>query len=303
MSGLGMHSCIYNTCTNNMDVEEVRQIQWVGSEGFVNLGGGMVGIPCLHITRDPRMPNQQRVAAANPYAAATMDGTWTPKTKANTRVGPAQQYQRTPDDTVDNVTFCFKTDGSMEEPVLVLGEFNKSCNLSGQVQRVHGLCLAAGGHYERMGQRPASFSEAGDVDLLVAASKELEEEIGITEDGIVASQYVGFIDDPNNDPRKHVIRHIILRHVDVDPSQSEELANLVCVPLSKVVPLLNGKFRVRLNGEALGMVLNHDKVIRLVLSTPAGRQFVESMQRLQRPQGLREPPVVDSLAYLGGGNA
>ena len=67
----------------------------------------------------------------------------------------------------------------------------------------------------------------------------------------------------------------------------------MCVPLSKIVPLLDGRERVRLNGEPLGMVLNNDKVIRLVLSMPAGRAFIE---RVRRPRQVAADP--NGLAYL-----
>lgn len=157
---------------------------------------------------------------------------------------------------------------------MVLGTFDKACLVAGVERRVRGLVLAAGGHYERMGCRPDYFRDRGHVNMFDAALCELQEEIGIGEDGIVASQYIGCMDDCLNDPRKHVIRHILLRWVDAGPSSSEELENLVCVPLSKIDDLLCGRFRVRLDGENLGLVLNHDYVIHTVMALDATKQFI-----------------------------
>lgn len=252
-----------------MDISEVRQSKW--NEGIVDVGGGFVGIPCIHITRDPRIPRHARHNDAGKYNG--LDHCWAPKLVPDSGVEFDEPFpQRTPDDTVDNITICYKE--GMTEPVLVLGEFKKDVDINGEKVKMHGLCVAAGGHYERLGRRPAYFKDKGAPDLIDAALSELEEEINVTEDGIVASEYVGFIDHPSNDPRKHVVRHVILRWIDIDPTESEELARLVCVPLSRVDDLMNGKIRIKVEGEPLGFVLGHDSFLKLVLTLPNVVSFI-----------------------------
>lgn len=83
--------------------------------------------------------------------------------------------------------FLYKRDGSMPEPMLVLGEFNKTCNVGGVTVPVRGLALSAGGHYERMGNRPDYLRDKGNYNLFHAAETELIEEIGVGKEGIAAS--------------------------------------------------------------------------------------------------------------------
>lgn len=262
-----------------LQVHRRRRGRWTGSQDWVDLGGGMVAMPAWHVTRDPRKSDEARIREANPHAATNMDPSWKPKMAPGVTYAMEPQLQRTPDDTVDSITFCYKDDGSMEEPVLVLGVFNKEAMVHGTSSRVHGLAIAAGGHYERMGARPTFCRDAGDVDMVAAAQKELTEEIGVEPQDVVASKYVGFIDDCNGDPRKHVIRHIFLRHINVHPRESEELQALVCVPLSQLDALIDGDLQVTVEGTPLGFVLNHGQVIRTTLRLPGTQEFIDAIMR------------------------
>lgn len=202
---------------------------------------------------------------------------------------PQDQYQRTPDHTIDNICILFKRDGSMTEPELVLGEFNKKCKFSanGEEKSVHGLCLAAGGHFERMGWRPNTYGEReGSIDLLDAGLQEMVEEIGVQESGIVESLDVGFVDCPLSDPRKHITRHAVVRWIDADPSTSEELQTLLCVPLSKLGDLIGGRISVtsKRTGTQLGFVLGHDHFIQQIWQLPNVRKMVERIKRNQMVQ-------------------
>jgi ADP-ribose pyrophosphatase YjhB (NUDIX family) len=258
--------------SGDMEVEEVRQGEWVGASDYRDLGNGYVAMPSWHITRDPRLPPRSTVGVCQ-----GMDHTWTPKLVSG--LGGDQvippQAQRCPAVTVDNFTLCYKTDGSMAEPVLVFGEFNKTHTMGGTPVQVRGLVLAAGGHYERMGARPDYFRDKGNVDLFDAAKAELMEEIGIDESGIVASRYIGCIDDCENDPRQHLIRHVVMRWIDTDPQESEELQRLVCIPLSSIPRMLSGALRILYQRAPLGLVLNHDRIIRMVLALPEAKHFID----------------------------
>jgi ADP-ribose pyrophosphatase YjhB (NUDIX family) len=256
--------------SGDMEVEEVRQGEWVGSENYRDLGDGYVAMQSWHITRDPRLPPRSTAGLCQ-----SMDPNWKPKLVAGIdpeTIGP--QVQRCPAVTVDNFTLCYKTDGSMAEPVLVLGEFNKVHSVAATPVRVRGLVLAAGGHYEMVGARPDYFRDKGNANLFDAAKTELLEEIGIDESGIVASRYIGCIDDCENDPRKHLIRHVIMRWIDKDPQESEELQRLVCIPITSIPRMLSGALRILYQRSPLGLVLNHDRLIRMVMALPDAKGFI-----------------------------
>ena len=265
----------------DMTVDEVRQGDWPFAGEFVDFGNGYVGIPSMHITKDPRVPPPQLVGAC-----MAMDHTWLPKGVPGLGDGVmVPQAQRCPAVTVDNFTLCYKTDGSMAEPVLVLGEFKKWHIMAGTKHLFSGLVLAAGGHYERMGPRPEYYRDKGNYNLFDAAKTELMEEIGIDDSGIVASCYLGCIDDCENDPRHHAIRHLVMRWIDKDPQESEELERLWCIPLSQIKRFLDGSCVMRVGRNPMPIALNHNRVIDLILAMPKAQAFVRSITATGRSAG------------------
>jgi predicted NUDIX family phosphoesterase len=84
---------------------------------------------------------------------------------------------------------------------VLLGRWTKRASLYGREQDVDVLALAAGGHYEAMGDRLGGM-EPGDMSLRAAADKELKEEVGIDRRQVRATTYLGVYDDVLREVRR-----------------------------------------------------------------------------------------------------
>lgn len=255
----------------------------------IDLGGGYEAIPIWQIRRSKPL-SREEMARGN-----LMNSWWTPK-GADLSVFFAQ---RCPYVSVDN--FCMLYTEAMflagQPPQVIIGVWDKkNINIFGKLQNIRGLVLAGGGHVERMGDkswRPAYAGnigvnmssalkklEEGDPDLRSAADKELSEEIGIDRKHCtIVTQELGFMDDLFSDPRAHYLRCIFLRWIDQPPKPSEELKTVINVPLPQLAAICARKLSwTAPDGVSLGLELNHDTLIRLIMALPATQKFIENMK-------------------------
>lgn len=127
---------------------------------MIKLARGFVAEPVSYMHLELPM-------SGNEDAASKLLSTqWEPKSTAPSHYKTGAQYQRCPAVWVDS--FCFLYTQGMEEPVLLLGRWTKEVNVMGKTQKLDGLVVAAGGHYERSGVRPPGV-EAGDSSLRIRA--------------------------------------------------------------------------------------------------------------------------------------
>jgi ADP-ribose pyrophosphatase YjhB (NUDIX family) len=135
-----------------------------------------------------------------------------------------------------------------------------------------------------MGNKPKHV-EKGHMCISEASVSEVFEELQIHKSDIKATKMLGVIDDIENDPRMHGIRFIYLRWVETEPKKSDELKSIVSVPIS----LLNNLAERRVawpnkEGKPLGMVLNHDKMIKLVMAHPDTQKFLTNIKERSAQQ-------------------
>ncbi len=242
----------------------------------IDLGNGFVAVPIYSIQRAANAPFTREERSR----AALLGTTWTPK---GTQV---EIPQRCPAVWTDN--FCFVYSEGMTEPELLFGEWEKEAEVYGLKQRIHGMVLAGGGHYERMGRRQTDVTpcwvpkfEAGDMSLREAADKELTEEIGVPISAVQETVLGGCMDYPLQDPRTHGVRFFFLRWVVQRPRATDELKRIIGVPVfSKLSDFCAGRLPVASKDGRAQLVpeLNHGEFVRLVMSMPVTRDFMAYIQ-------------------------
>ena len=239
----------------------------------IDLGDGYVAQRIWHISR--RTEGRSKYNDMEKAQARNLNTAWAPKKKnqLGNIVTDSTQLQRCPAVWVDNVILYMKP--GMSEPCILFGRFQKEDDCYGSKTLIKGLVIAAGGHYEAMGKRPNGYEE-GHMSTRDAADKELFEEVKIKPEHCLDTCLVGSVDDVFNDPRKHGLRYVFLRHVDCDPQATEELKAVLAVPMSDVHRLLDGT-AVRVNGEELRLVLNHDRFLEKVLRLPDVQAFISNV--------------------------
>lgn len=238
----------------------------------VDLGDGYVAVPTWTIRRKNQNPSEEDVTRSN-----LLNFNWKPK---NSTVGFPQ---RCPSVWVDNFLFLYKQ--GMMEPMLLLGRWRKPCDIYGNATTLEGLVLAAGGHYERMANKKSLPDrnngeyvkfEMGDISLRAAADKEIKEEVGIDPRNIKFTQEFGMMDDVFSDPRCHGIRAgIFLRWVEQTPSPTDELKDILAIPVSQLGMLYNNVAKWKFaDGKEFGFILGHDKLVRMVMKHPQTLDFL-----------------------------
>jgi ADP-ribose pyrophosphatase YjhB (NUDIX family) len=240
----------------------------------ITLPDGFVAVPVWQIRRAAPSFNPEEVARAN-----KLTSTWQIK-------GTAQEHQqRCPAIWVDNIVIQYKA--GMGEPCVLLGHWAKDVIMYGDKVVLEGLAIAGGGHYERCANKPKSIMgnagkyvtpEAGDLSLRQAADKELKEEIGVNPRNIRATHELGYMDDVFADGRYHGVRHIYLRWLEQDTVRgTSELSTIVATPLSMLPALCRGEIPWTPEGttKELGLILGHDRLLRLVFTLPATQEFIE----------------------------
>lgn len=236
----------------------------------IKLPNGKVAKQIWMVTR----ADEDRLKPEQLAQARSLDTTWQPKVvKGKTSYGYSAQMQRCPPITVDNFVFLYQR--GMREPLLVIGEWKKDgVKVWGRTQTLHGVVVPAGGHYEIYGDRPDTL-EPGHTSLTHAANSEALEELKLPKDRMRATQMVCGIDDLFNDPRKHCLRFVYLRWVEVDPATTEEIKSLVAIPVSQLNDFCADEIKyTNPKGETLPIVLNHDDMIRTVMALPDTHDFL-----------------------------
>lgn len=255
-----------------------------GARAFSLDGGRYIAEPFIYVHR------------AAPYSAeelarmALLNNNWEPKGSAG-----ANYPQRCPVTWVDNVCIYYTAEMAArnEEPQVVLGRWTKEQEQYGKKVKFDGLVLSGGGHYERMGnkvlpptpsschyghylQQPSVKFESGDESLRAAADKELKEEIGVDPRNVRATLPLMIIDDPLSDPRVHGLRVIYLRWIEQTPRPTDELREGVAATLSDLKALCDRsvQYTSAKDGKELGLILNHDHMLKLVFETPRTNDFL-----------------------------
>ena len=184
------------------------------------------------------------------------------------------QTQRSPRITNDIILLHkYKQPGDKKPEWNVLaGWWEKEVSIGGKKQKLAGITFVPGGHMEAMGVRDKKISggEEGDVNLNTSAKKELWEETGIRGSDISRMQPLALIDMAENDPRAHVIRMIWIATTKKMPKPTEEISAFYHIPLKKLPGLLKGN-----KGK---FVLNHDKMMKIVMSLPEFKKYVKSLK-------------------------
>jgi ADP-ribose pyrophosphatase YjhB (NUDIX family) len=246
----------------------------------LDLGDGMIARRVWHIEpKNADILNKDVMAKGQ---ASNLNTKWDPKTRGGqSYYGPGYngQWQRCPSNWVDNIIlFLDPVDGILK---LLFGEWNKEVDVYGNRERIHGLALAGGGHYERMGKRPSEFLEGGDMSLISCADKELFEETKIPREACKKTFAVGLVDDVFNDPRTHGIRFVYLRYVTgFSPQATDELKKLVAIPLPMVKQICEQKSQISVyeGKPPLGIILNHDKFLLRLFKLPDVQEFINKAQ-------------------------
>lgn len=245
------------------------------------LPGGYIATPIFLITRkDPYSETDRSITNH-------LDFTWKSSLLERT---PTPHPQRCPSVWADN--FVFFMQKGMKEPELLLGEWSKRVKEYGEEKQLHGLVVAAGGHYERQANKKEyPQTEKGHLSWREAADRELFEEVKIPKERVKATQMVAVMDDVYNDPRVHGIRGIHLRWVEMEPKSSDELKTIVSVPLSCLPSLCGGKVAwSNSQGKKLGFILNHEKMVSLIMHLPDTQTFLvkilESLNENNQPTGV-----------------
>lgn len=252
--------------------DDYAQDSYENGRAPIKLPNGMVAIPAWHIVREDEL----RLNAVQRSRGALLNANWTPKMIAKTQYPLAEQLQRSPFIWADNYTF-FYTRG-MEEPHLLLGEWKKNAPIYGKPQEIHGVVVGGGGHYESVGNKPKNV-EQGDFSLREAADKEIFEEMKIPRERVRLTQYLGDIDNFENDPRCHGVRHIFLRWIEISPSATDELKSVISIPLSMLNDLCTGAVTyTNAQGQKLSLVLNHDFMIPVVMAHPVVQEFIQKIK-------------------------
>ena len=249
-----------------------------GDRKPISLPNGYIAVPTWSIRRANQSFAPEEVSRANLLAFD-----W--EIKGTSTKAP----QRCPAIWVDNFTFLYTR--GMAEPELLLGRWKKDVTVYGEKQTLEGLVVAGGGHYERCAKKPAINSyvsgkghvsvqmESGDLCLRSAADKELKEEIGIDTQNIKATLELGIVDDVFGDPRCHGLRVPFLRWVEQAPRPSEELTNVLSIPVSQMQRLCDREiFWTSPDNKRMGLILNHDLYAKLILSHPQTLEFVTGIK-------------------------
>lgn len=256
----------------------------------VRLPGGLIAVPSWTIMRSPNYAFDD----AQRSMARKLDASWQPKVSSGQAI-PAQ-WQRCPRIWTDNFVFFYAK--GMDEPHLLLGRWTKKAKIYGEEMLNDILVVAAGGHYETMGAKPAGF-EPGDMSLRQAADKELKEEVGIDRRNVKYTHYLGAFDDVLREPRAHGVSHVFLRWVEQAPRPSEELKDILSVPVSQLATLCDPDMRVPWiapDGKELFLGLGHDKLIAAVLTLPTTQGFLAAVRTAYDPP---EPAAPFGFAFGG----
>lgn len=259
------------------------------------LPGGYVAVPIVLIRRE----NQVYTDAERTLAHQTLNNNWEAKTNAPANAAALQLPARCVDVTVDNIVIRYTREMAARglTPQIIMGRWTKTLtDPYGNKRQEDGIVIAGGGHYERCGRKsmppglsayPIKFEE-GDMSLRLAADKELKEEIGIDPSKVKITKDLGVMDDVFSDPRKHILRYVFVRWVEEDPRPSEELKNVIAVPLEYVGPFCERKISWparQSDGTTknLGLILNHDKLLTLVFALEGFQTFIAEMKRVCAP--------------------
>jgi 8-oxo-dGTP pyrophosphatase MutT (NUDIX family) len=243
-----------------------------------NIGNGYVAVPTWTIRRENPEYTEEEIDRAQ-----LLSNNWYPK-KAPSDIVTAFP-QRCPAVWVDNFIVYFTRE--MKEPCVLFGKWKKNVEIYGKKRELEGLVLAGGGHYERMANKsPHTFHtayrscsvnfESGDIDLRSAADKELSEEVGIDKKNIKFTKELGLMDDVFSDPRCHGVRYIYLRWVEQTPKATDELKNIVAVPLSDLHYLANKK-PYPVKDKEYALILNHHTLLKCIMSMDVTQNFLKKV--------------------------
>jgi len=249
-------------------------------EEVVQLPHGFEAVKIWQIRKAaPYGASQEEIARSN-----LLTSYWEPKNDDKDGV-PDKPEARCPDVWVDNVTIrCCK---GMKEPEIIVGRWTKKQVCYGEKVEIDGLALANGGHHERRGKRkPAAFGkpgyEEGDFSLVHARDKEMKQETGIDRYQVKATKEFGWMDYCLQDPRRHGVRFITLRWIEEAPKPSDELKNVIGIPLSFLPKLIARKDFYFPKGwpagkPGLGLILGHDLLLELLLAHKDFQAFLSSI--------------------------
>lgn len=245
----------------------------LNSRKEIDLGDGYIAVPIWNIRRR----NQSATNSEEESRAKLLNFNWIPKG------GKVGYPQRCPFIWVDNIIFLYQE--GMSQPHLLIGRWKKQVEIYGTLTELEGLVLAGGGHYERMAKKGPIYDnmmsrsimpEGGDFSLRAAADKELGEEIGIDPRNVKATRELGMMDDVFSDPRCHGLRAgIYLRWIDQAPRSTEELKSVIAIPVDQLHRLYNNTDKWKFpDGKEFGFILNHDKLIRMIMKHPDTMDFL-----------------------------
>jgi ADP-ribose pyrophosphatase YjhB (NUDIX family) len=241
-----------------------RHFDRLNERQTVDLGEDYIAVPIWCIRRRNNTYTDEERARAG-----LLEFNWTPKHSPDSAFP-----QRCPSVWVDNLLFLYRE--GMPEPALVLGRWaKKGVSIYGTKRDVEGLVIAAGGHKERMAKKPARYEE-GDMSLREAADKEIKEEVGVDPRNIRVTKEFGLMDDVFGDPRCDGMRAMMyLRWIEQNPKPTEELKNIIAVPVSQLGKLARNEVKWRFSdGKEMGLILGHDKVLRLLMRHPTVNDFL-----------------------------
>lgn len=189
----------------------------------------------------------------------TLSGQWIGADKSN------PQTQRSPFVTNDIITFCYDDDGKL---CVLGGWWEKTIN----GVKIAGKTIVPGGHFERMGNRnPTITMEHGDLNFMSSALKELWEETNIDPKKIKNVKPLCLIDLAENDPRAHVLRMIWLATTNEKPKSTDEIKEFYYYKLSELPDMIKNN--------SGGFVLNHDKMLEIVLGLPDFKKYVKNLKK------------------------
>jgi hypothetical protein len=205
--------------------------------------------------------------------------TWTPKLKTGGTLTP--QVMRCPSVCVDQL-ILFKEPNAKGQVLMALGTWCKEVYThTDNPEKIEGLVLPAGGHWEHNGDRQAYFKRTGLMEkrdalkepkghatARQAADAELEEETRIARANVLYTHEIGAINRIADDSTAHVVSFLYVRVVEKAAQATDEIKNMFILPINDVHKVAKEGGTLQVGAKELTFIKGHEKLVQVMLAHP-----------------------------------